>query len=122
MALIALTGFAQKRQTGDVMYVYQKDGNIRTFLRSEITEFYYGFEDEDGVTHDGLQMQWIVLEDSICKIPLANIDSISFVTPPTVFQPAWCSTSVGVCALMAAGSISAAIIRTSNFFISLFLF
>ena len=85
MALVALTGFAQ--QTGDVIYVYQKDGEIQTFLRSEITEFYYGFEDEDGVTHNDLQMQWIVLEDSICKIPLANIDSISFVTPPTVFQP-----------------------------------
>lgn len=85
MALMAMTGFAQ--ETGDVIYVYQKDGRIDAFLRSEITEFYYGFEDEDGVTHDDLQMQWIVLSDSICKIPLANIDSISFVTPPTVYQP-----------------------------------
>ena len=88
MVFMAMTGFAQQQpQTGDVIYVYQKDGDVQTFLREEIQEFYYGFEDEDGVTHDDLQMQWIVLEDSICKIPLANIDSVSFVTPPTVYQP-----------------------------------
>lgn len=88
MALVVLTGFAQDQpQTGDVIYVYQKDGNILPFLRSEIIEFYYGFEDENGVTQDEPVMQWIVLEDSICKIPLANIDSVSFVTPATVYQP-----------------------------------
>ena len=85
MALMAMTGFAQ--EVGDVIYVYQKDGDIKAFLRSEISEFYYGFEDEAGVTHDEPVMQWIVLEDSICKIPLGIIDSISFVTPPTVLQP-----------------------------------
>ena len=82
MALMAMTGFAQ--EVGDVIYVYQKDGDIKAFLRSEISEFYYGFEDEAGVTHDEPVMQWIVLEDSICKIPLGIIDSISFVTPPTM--------------------------------------
>ena len=88
MVLATITGFAQQQpQTGDVIYVYQKDGQIDAFLRSEITEFYYGFEDEYGITHNDIQMQWIVMEDSICKIPLANIDSISFVTPPTVYQP-----------------------------------
>lgn len=84
MAIVAIAGFAQN--TGDVIYVYQKDYSILSFLRSEITEFYYGFEDEQGVTHDEPVMQWIVLKDSICKIPLVNIDSISFVTPPTVYQ------------------------------------
>ena len=88
MALIAMTGFAQAQpQTGDVIYVYQKDGDIKSFLRDEIKEFYYGMEDEDGVTQNEPVMQWIVLEDSICKIPLANIDSVSFVTPATVYQP-----------------------------------
>lgn len=85
MALMVIAGFAQ--ETGDVIYVYQKDGDIRSFLRSEVTEFYYGYEDEQGVTHNDVQMQWIVMGDSICKIPLANIDSVSFVTPATVYQP-----------------------------------
>lgn len=88
MALAAITGFAQPQpETGDIVYVYQKDGDIHAFLRSEITEFYYGFEDENGVTQNEPVMQWIVMEDSICKIPLANIDSISFVTPTTEYQP-----------------------------------
>ena len=87
-ALMAVTGFAQEQpQTGDMIYVYLKGGDILPFQRAEITEFNYGFEDEEGVTHDQPVMQWIVLEDSICKVPLANIDSISFVTPPTVLQP-----------------------------------
>ena len=88
MALMVLTGFAQPQpQTGDIIYVYQKDGEILPFLRSEIQEFVYSMEDEEGVTHNEPVMQWIVMEDSICKIPLANIDSISFVTPQTVYQP-----------------------------------
>lgn len=81
------TAYAQQPQTGDVIYVYQKDGRIDAFLRSEIEEFYYSFEDEDGVTQNEPQMQCIALEDSICKIPLTNIDSVSFVTPATVLQP-----------------------------------
>lgn len=88
MALMAVAGFAQEQpQTGDMIYVYLKGGDILPFLRTEITEFYYSFEDEEGVTHEEPVMQWIVLEDSICKVPLANIDSISFVTPATVYQP-----------------------------------
>ena len=87
ISVMAVTGFAQQPETGDIVYVYQKDGDIHAFLRSEITEFYYGFEDENGVTQNEPVMQWIVMEDSICKIPLANIDSISFVTPETEYQP-----------------------------------
>lgn len=85
---MAVTGFAQEQpQTGDMIYVYLKGGDILPFQRAEITEFYYGFEDKGGVTYNEPVMQWIVLADSICKIPLANIDSISFVTPATVYRP-----------------------------------
>ena len=85
LSLFAIIGFAQ--QTGDIIYVYQKDGDVLPFLRNEISEFYYSFEDEEGVTHENPVMQLIVLEDSICKIPLTNIDSISFVTPATIYRP-----------------------------------
>ncbi len=85
LVLMATTGFAQ--ETGDVMYVYHKDGDINTFLRHKITEFYYSFEDEEGVVHDEPVLQCIVMNDSLCKLPLANIDSISFITPSTIYQP-----------------------------------
>lgn len=86
-ALMATLSYAQKVPTGDLVYVFHKNGDVNAFLRSEITDIYYGFEDEDGVTFDEPVMQCIALGDSICKIPLSQIDSISFVTPPTVLQP-----------------------------------
>lgn len=94
VAIVALMLFGmtpanaqQQRQTGDFIYVYLKDGDVKAFLREEITEFYYGFEDEEGVTQSEPQMQCIALADSIYKVPLASIDSVSFVTPATVLQP-----------------------------------
>jgi hypothetical protein len=85
MTLTALTGFAQ--QTGDVIYVYQKDGNILPLLREEIREMSYTIEDTGGLTESEATMQWIVTADSTYKIPVNDIDSISFVTPATVYQP-----------------------------------
>lgn len=87
LAIMALTGFAQQPQTGDFIYVYHKDGQVDAFLRGEIQEFYYDFEDASGEAQDDIVMQWIVTADSIYKIPLADIDSVSFVTPPTVLKP-----------------------------------
>ena len=88
MALMAMTSFAQQHpQTGDVIYVYQKDGDVLSFLREEIQELSYSNEDTLGVTHDEIVSQLITLEDSVYRIPLDQIDSISFVTPPTVLQP-----------------------------------
>ncbi|MBR1388891.1 MAG: hypothetical protein IJ569_04645, partial [Prevotella sp.] len=52
MALMALTGFAQQPQTGDVIYVYEKDGSILSFLRDEIVEMGYSNFDTLGVAHD----------------------------------------------------------------------
>ena len=87
-ALMALTGFAQAQpQTGDVIYVYQKNGDILSFLRDEIIEMAYSYDDTLGVTHDEVVSQIILLEDVTHIIPLADIDSISFVTPATVYQP-----------------------------------
>ena len=87
MALVAMTGFAQQRQTGDYVYVYEKDGNVLSFLRDEIDEMGYSNYDTLGVAHDEVVSQIISLAEEAYIIPLADIDSISFVTPPTVLQP-----------------------------------
>lgn len=80
LALMTMMVLAQ--QTHDMIYVYQKDGDTLSFLCSEIAEIYYGYE-EDGLTHNAPMIQWIVMEDSIYKIPVSNIDSVSFVTLQT---------------------------------------
>lgn len=87
MAITALTGFAQQPQTGDVIYVYQKNGDILSFLREEITDIGYSNYDTLGVVHDEVVSQIISLGEEAHIIPLADIDSISFVTPTTVYQP-----------------------------------
>ncbi len=87
MALTALTGFAQKRQTGDVIYVYQKNGDVKAFLRDEIDEMGYSNYDTLGVVHDEIVSQIISLGEEAYIIPLADIDSISFVTPDAVYKP-----------------------------------
>lgn len=87
MAFAAITGFAQQPQTGDVIYVYQKNGETLSFLREEIHQMAYIYEDTLGVTHEEVTSQAIILDDIAYIIPLADIDSISFVTPATVYQP-----------------------------------
>ena len=77
---------ASAQNTGDVIYVYQKDGNILSFLREEIREMAFIYEDTLGITHDEINSQVIILDDYAQIIPLTDIDSISFVTPPTVYK------------------------------------
>ena len=87
MAITAITGLAQQPQTGDYIYVYEKDGNVEAFLREEIVEMGYSHDDTLGVTHDEVVSQVILLEDAAHIYPLEAIDSISFVTPATVLKP-----------------------------------
>lgn len=87
MALTAMTALAQQPETGDVIYVYEKNGDVQAFLRDEIVEMGYSYDDTLGVSHDEPVSQVIMLKEDAYLIPLADIDSISFVTPPTVYQP-----------------------------------
>ena len=87
MTLVVITGFAQKRQTGDVIYVYQKDGNVHSFIRDEIEEMSYSNEGLDSLTYDDPVTQLIATADSIYRFALSEIDSISFVTPDAVYMP-----------------------------------
>ena len=87
LALVALTGFAQQPQTGDYIYVYEKDGSVQSFIRDEIVEMGYSNYDTLGVAHNEVVSQIITLGEEAYIIPLSDIDSISFVTPATVYQP-----------------------------------
>lgn len=59
MALTAIAGFAQQPQTGDYIYVYEKDGNVLSFLREEIVDMGYSNFDTLGVAHDEVVSQII---------------------------------------------------------------
>lgn len=82
---VTLTGMAQS--IGDAMYVFRSDGQINGFLPGEIISIDYSDTDADRNKYDEIVTQIINTADSTYIIPLSVIDSISFVTPETVYQP-----------------------------------
>lgn len=71
----------------DAMYVYRNDGVINAFLKSNIDHVCYSQLDVDSVAHAEYVVQEVWAVDSVYRIPLEKIDSVSFITPKTVYQP-----------------------------------
>lgn len=70
----------------DAMYVYRNDGVINAFLKADVDSMVCSRMDLDSLLHNGYVVQEVWTADSVYRIPLAVIDSISFVTPETVYQ------------------------------------
>ena len=70
----------------DAMYIYRNDGVINAFLKTEIDSIRHSPLDLDSLMHAENVVQEVWTVDSVYRIPLAAIDSISFVTPPTVYK------------------------------------
>ena len=85
LAAVAFSGLAQN--VGDVFYIYRNDGTVNGFITSEVQSMEYSHEDAYGNSYDEIVTQIVTTADSIYKIPLAQIDSVSFVTPKTEYQP-----------------------------------
>lgn len=68
----------------DAMYVYRNDGDFNAFLKSNVDSMTCSHYDVDSVYHTKWQMQVIYTPDSIFKIPLKAIDSISFNVPEII--------------------------------------
>lgn len=73
-------------QDNNAVYVYRNDGEINAFLKADIESIEFSNYDIDSLYHKDLQTQVVYTSDSIYKIPLAVIDSVSFVTPPTILN------------------------------------
>lgn len=70
----------------DALFVYRNDGAIHGFLRADIDSMVCSQTDLDSLMHADYVVQEIWTTDSVYRIPLAVIDSISFVTPPPSYQ------------------------------------
>lgn len=70
----------------DALFVYRNDGAIHGFLRADIDSMVCSQIDLDSLLHADYVVQEIWTADSVYRIPLAAIDSISFVTPPTKYK------------------------------------
>ena len=84
-AAITLSGMAQT--IGEEMYIFRNNGQINGFLPDEILSMEYSYYDADSVKYEEIVTQVVNTVDSVYMIPLAEIDSISFVTPKTEYQP-----------------------------------
>lgn len=84
LTVIALSALAQN--IGEALYIYRNDGQFNAFLRDEVQSIEYSYEDVDGISYDEIVTQIVTTADSVYKIPLAAIDSISFIQPETVYQ------------------------------------
>lgn len=85
LSLLLLTGlsFAASAQN-DAIYVYRNDGSFNAFLKADVDSVVPSRYDADSLLHAEWQMQVVYTPDSIYRIPLESIDSVSFVAPPTI--------------------------------------
>lgn len=86
--LLTLTAIVCFTQTvGDAIYFYRNDGNINVFFRENIDSITYSNYDADSVYYDNIITQLVYTADSIYRIPLAVIDSVSFINPEIILKP-----------------------------------
>ena len=86
LSLILLWACSMAFAQSDAMYIYRNDGEFNAFLKSDIDSIAQSHYDADSILHADWQMQVIYTQDSIYKIPIAAIDSVSFVTPEVILN------------------------------------
>ena len=86
--VLALSGIqtANAQQTQDALYIYRNDGGFNAFYYSDIDRIVYSKTDTLGVEQDDYVVQEIYALDTLYRIPISAIDSVTFVTPETVYK------------------------------------
>lgn len=85
--LLAFVSQAAQAQTEqDALYIYRNDGGFNAFFFDDIDRFEYSCIDTLGVEHEDYVVQEVYALDTLYRIPISAIDSVSFVTPETVYR------------------------------------
>ncbi|MBP3227385.1 MAG: hypothetical protein J6M53_01225 [Bacteroidaceae bacterium] len=71
----------------DAMYVYRNDGKFHGFYNFEVVRVEFSKIDTLGREHFDYVVQEIETLDSLYRIPISAIDSVSYVTPRTEYAP-----------------------------------
>ena len=85
---MALPSFAQTvsdEPVQDAMYVYRNDGKFHGFYNAEVVRVEFSKIDTLGREHFDYVVQEIETLDSLYRIPISAIDSVSFITPRTEY-------------------------------------
>lgn len=83
----SIQAMAQAIEDGEAFYIYRNDGDFDGFFYDDVQEMRYSKIGIDSLEYDDYMVQEVVTADSIYRIPLSAIDSISFVQPEIVFNP-----------------------------------
>lgn len=87
MAVILLLSVAQSLMAQEAFYIYRNDGDFNGFFYDQVKRMNMSKVDFDGVEHDDYVIQEVLTDDSLYRIPIVSIDSISFVQPEIIFNP-----------------------------------
>ena len=71
----------------DAFYIYQNDGHFDGFFYDDVIKISYSRLDTLGVEHSDYVSQEVITADSIYRIMLTAIDSVSFVQPEIKYNP-----------------------------------
>ena len=78
---------AMAQAVTDNLYIYRNDGKFNAFYPNEIDSITYSKKDLNGVEYPDAVVQEIWTADSVYRIPLSVIDSISVATPEIMYAP-----------------------------------
>lgn len=77
---------AQQKNDQNALYIFRNDGGFNAFFFADIQRIDYSRVDTLGVRQDDYVVQEIYALDSVFRIPISAIDSVSFVTPKNVLK------------------------------------
>ena len=83
--LTALLGLHAQSEN-DAIYIYRNDGQFNAFFDARVDSITCSHYDADSIWHSDWQMQVVHTSDSIYRIPLAVIDSVTFAAPAPVLS------------------------------------
>ena len=87
-AVLSMLGIqtASAQQKQDALYIYRNDGGFNGFFFADIERIEYSKIDTLGVEQDDYVVQEVYALDTLYRIPLNVIDSVTFVTPETIYK------------------------------------
>ena len=87
-AVLSMLGIqtASAQQKQDALYIYRNDGGFNGFFFADIERIEYSKIDTLGVEQDDYVVQEVYALDTLYRIPLNAIDSVTFVTPETIYK------------------------------------
>lgn len=86
MSFLTSIGLYSQDISDKVFYVYRNDGGFNAFYCSEVDSITYSCLDNDSIKHKKVVTQELWTADSIYRIPIHVIDSVSFIKPTTSYK------------------------------------